>query len=265
VYIAIEKLLRKIPDDAKVMDLGGWNNIFPRANVVVDLLPYETRHNFTPEIPERFDRDHWIIADFCGYDFWKTIPDKAFDFITISHTLEDIRDPLYVCSQIIRCARAGYIEAPSKFLECSKPAGDALYSGFDHHRWIIEPMPDLAGLIFKAKLSWAHAGDYLGNDRRKLRMDYFHTFDGYFWSGSFRYVEHFQKGTVNEMADLEWYFKYVVREVHRNNILTLIPNSTSTADGRCLWVDEYELPSQYYARTGRMPLMYPQYLTTQTG
>jgi hypothetical protein len=32
--------------------------------------------------------------------------------VICSHTLEDIRDPLWVCSEMIRIGKAGYIELP---------------------------------------------------------------------------------------------------------------------------------------------------------
>lgn len=262
MHISRTVLLSRIPETARVLDLGGWERVFPRANVVVDLSPYETRKQRPDEGSERFTRDDWIIADFCSADFWQRIPDKGFDFITIGHTLEDIRDPLYVCQQMIRCSRAGYMEAPSKFLECSKDSATDACAGYSHHRWIIEPMPDLTGLIFKAKLHWAHVGDYLGDERRHMRRDYAHRFDGYFWKGSFRYVEHFPKGPVHESEDLKWYFANVVQPGgKRLNHIDLVPDSSSSQDGRCLWVNEYELPYQHEKRTGQRPPLYPQYVT----
>lgn len=260
MYIDFGLLLDRIPENARVLDLGGWNGVFPRANVVVDLLPFETRRQVVASYPERFSKDTWIINDFCSPSFWKTLKDKEFDFITIGHTLEDIRDPLYVCGQMIRCAHGGYIESPTKFYECSKENPEDTFAGYDHHRWIIEPMPDLRGLLFKAKLSWAHIGDYLGDKRRFMRRDYFHVFDGYFWSGSFEYIEHFAKGTALERADLEWYFENIVKpNRQRNNIIQLKPNAKSPQDGRCLWVTEYELPSEFFRRTGKSPPAYAQY------
>jgi hypothetical protein len=260
MFVEFSELLKRIPENAHVLDLGGWNHVFPRADVVADLLPYETRTKAELGYPERFTKDTWIIADFCAPTFWSTIKDKQFDFITIGHTLEDIRDPLYVCSQMIRCGKAGYIEAPSKFIECSKENTDSECAGFEHHRWIVEPMNTLDGLIFKAKLSWAHVGDYLGDERRAMRRDYFHVFDGYFWSGSFQYIEHFAKGLVLEKEDLQWFYANVVREnTKRRNLYDLTPNASSPQDGRCLWVTEYELPSEYEKRTGRKPTLYKQY------
>jgi hypothetical protein len=260
MYIDYNYLNSKIPDSALVLDLGGWDKVFPRANFVADLLPYKTRRNLHPDIPERFTCDTWIIADFCSPDFWENIKDKQFDFITIGHTLEDIRDPLYVCKQMIRCAKAGYIEAPSKFRECSKSSKDNIYSGYDHHRWIIEPNDDMSGLIFKAKLAFAHFGDYLTDSRRYMLNDYFHHFDGYFWDDSFSYYEHFSKGTNLEVQELKWFFEHTIKEKKlRENILTLKSGSKSIYDGKCLWVDDYKLNFEKFTETGEIPACYNRY------
>jgi len=245
MYIEIDKILAKIGPDSKVLDLGGWDKVFPRANVVVDINPYETRRNNYSHLEEHFTKDSWIIDDFCSHSFWDKIPDKSFDFITIGHTLEDIRDPLYVCSQMIRCGKGGYIESPSRMRECSKESADAHFSGFAHHRWIMEPMSDLTGIVFKAKLAWAHRLDFLGDDKRYLLGDYFHHFDGYFWEQSFRYIEHFPKGMELEEAELIWFFDNVVgKNLPRNNVFDLVKGSKHSDDGKCLYVNEYTLPSE---------------------
>lgn len=261
MYVDFDQLLKRIPAKARVLDLGGWERVFPRANVVVDLLPYETRKYIDKDIPEHFGKEDWIIADFCSPSFWEKIPDKSFDFVTIGHTLEDIRDPLYVCSQMIRCAHAGYIEAPSKIRELAKEKPSDVFSGYSHHRWLIEAMPDLTGLIFKAKLGWAHHGDYLGDGKRHLLNDYFHFFDGYFWKGSFKYIELYDKGPNLEAEDANWYFDNCINLTHeRRNLLDLVPDQSSVDDGKCIWVDDYLLPSEYAKRHGHAPEHYPRYV-----
>jgi len=260
MYLDFEVIMSRIKDGDKVLDLGGAERVFPRANVVVDLLPYERRKRVMADAEEHFTKDDWIIADFCSSAFWEKIPDKSFDFITIGHTLEDIRDPLYVCSQMIRCGKAGYIEAPSKFRELSKETSSDMLSGYTHHRWLIEPMSDLSGLIFKAKLGWAHHGDFLGDAKRHLLNDYFHHFDGYFWNGSFRYEEQFNKGPTKEIANAEWYFEnYVIEGRQRNNVLDLKSDQKSDTDGRCLWVTDYETEFEFYQRTGQKPETFDRY------
>lgn len=260
MLVDFDILLKEIKDSDRVLDLGGWERVFPRANTVVDLLPYESRKIQQGDMAERFTKDDWIVADFCSPLFWENVPDKSYDFITIGHTLEDIRDPLYVCSQMIRCGRAGYIEFPSLFRECSKSHADAPFPGYDHHRWLIEPDADLTGLIFKAKLPFVFATDYLGDENRFLMEDYFFQFDGVFWNGSFKYVEHFSKGTERESENLKFCFeKFVNKDARRNNILHLKKDQKSERDGKCLWVDEYKLPVEVYRETGEL-LTYPRYL-----
>ena len=39
--------------------------------------------------------------------------DKSFEVAVSSHTLEDIRDPLFLCAELNRVTKAGYIETPS--------------------------------------------------------------------------------------------------------------------------------------------------------
>jgi hypothetical protein len=243
MYIHIDRVLEHISPTDRVLDLGGWERVFPRANVVVDLQPYETRKIVYPDLPEQFNKDTWIQADFCSPAFWRTIPDKAFDFVIISHTLEDIRDPLYVCSEMIRCARGGYIEAPSKFRECAKVNASDPFSGYVHHRWIIEPTKDRSGLVFKAKLAWAHHEDYLGDSRRHLLASYAHHFNGYFWKESFSFIEHFPKGMRFEPKDLRYFYDTFPAQ-EPEYVFDLTPHSSHPDDGKCLWVDAYRLPSE---------------------
>ena len=66
---------------------------------------------------------------------WKEIPDKHFDFIICTHTLEDIRDPLFVIKQLGRVAKAGLICVPTRHTELS-PIQSKFYNGYSHHRWI---------------------------------------------------------------------------------------------------------------------------------
>jgi hypothetical protein len=55
-----------------------------------------------------------------------------------SHTLEDIRDPLRVCSEIIRVAKRRYIEVPSRVFEASRNREPGVPVGLCHHRWQVE-------------------------------------------------------------------------------------------------------------------------------
>lgn len=128
-----------LPDDALVLDVGGWAAPLPRADWVIDLLPYETRglyvHRAEPGT-ERFTADTWVQRDICGAEPWP-FRDDQFDFAVCSHTLEDVRDPLRVCEELCRVAKAGYVEVPAPVEELTFGLHGP-WVGWSHHHWITE-------------------------------------------------------------------------------------------------------------------------------
>src|SRR4051812_15068559 len=120
----IEKVLASIKPDDLVLDVGGWACPFNRANYVLDAEPYETRGFYEKNgltksqggEKEYFTKETWIQRDICNKTPWP-FADKQFDFCICSHILEDIRDPLYVSSELMRVSKRGYIEVPSRVLE----------------------------------------------------------------------------------------------------------------------------------------------------
>ena len=62
---------------------------------------------------------------------------RSVDFITCSHTLEDIRDPIWVCREMHTDRAAGYIETPSR-LEEQTAGVQGPWVGWGHHRWLVE-------------------------------------------------------------------------------------------------------------------------------
>lgn len=135
----VETVLSMIRPQDRVLDLGGWWKPFARADWVVDAMPYATRGPGGREGngPERFNEATWVQQDVCDR---KGLPfeDKAFDFSVCSHVLEDIRDPVFLCSEIIRISKAGYIECPSRFVEQCVGVESRNYCGYHHHRWFVE-------------------------------------------------------------------------------------------------------------------------------
>jgi hypothetical protein len=152
----VDAALRRIRPSDVVLDVGGWWKPFRRANYVVDLLPYETRGGggSIGLGPERFTKETWQQADIC--EIGLPFADGTFDFVYCGQTLEDIRDPIGVCRELCRVARAGYIEVPSLWVECCYDVdalpNSYLYPGYEKHRWLVEAKDD--GLLFIPKLSW---------------------------------------------------------------------------------------------------------------
>lgn len=146
---SLERILRELPDGAKVLDVGGWGKPLRRADVVIDQMPHATRglYGFDGEGPERFTERSWVIHDICSRDPWP-FTDDEFDFVVCSQTLEDLRDPVWVCSELVRVGKAGYIEVPSRLEEQSFGI-QGPWVGWGHHHWLVDVSPAKIEFVFK--------------------------------------------------------------------------------------------------------------------
>jgi hypothetical protein len=151
-----KRLSEKLPPKAKVLDVGGGAQPFPRADWVIDALAYEDRASLgrLDAGKERFGPDTWVQWDICDKRTWP-FEDNSFDYAVCSHLLEDVRDPIWVCAELNRVAKAGYVETPSRVIEQSRGAEHPLYAGFYHHRWLVEQ--DQQGLTFRFKPHSLHS------------------------------------------------------------------------------------------------------------
>jgi Methyltransferase domain len=133
-----QRILDRVGSADLVLDIGGWWRPFTRADWVMDIMPWETRGHYGHQgpLPERFDRDRWIQRDICDREPYP-FGDKEVDFVICSHTLEDVRDPVWVCAEMTRIAKAGYIEVPSRLEEQSYGV-QGPWAGWGHHRWLID-------------------------------------------------------------------------------------------------------------------------------
>ena len=153
------RIVEQLPDDALVLDVGGWGSPFERADWVLDLLPYETRGLYGYDratAVERFTAQTWIQRDICDHEPWP-FDDGQFDFAVCSQTLEDLRDPIWVCRELQRVARAGYIECPSREEEQSWGVHGA-WVGWSHHRWLVDVVESRLRFAFKPAV--LHARDH---------------------------------------------------------------------------------------------------------
>jgi methyltransferase family protein len=185
---SLERLARVIPDDALVLDVGGWIMPFTRADWVIDLMPYETRgqDGTQGEGPERFGAETWLQRDICGREPWP-FEDDQFDFAVCGHTLEDVRDPVRVCGELIRVARAGYIEVPSR-LEEQSYGFQGPWVGWGHHRWLVDVTENRIDFVLKHHvIHRPEANSFPLRFYRKLSED--EKAKPFWWEGSFEYGE----------------------------------------------------------------------------
>jgi hypothetical protein len=146
---SLERLLASVPDDALVLDIGGWGKPLSRADWVLDVMPYQTRgfYGHDGDGNERFSEQTWVQRDICAKEPYP-FRDKQFDFVVCSHTLEDVRDPIWVCEEINRIGKGGYVEVPSRLEEQSYGI-QGPWVGWGHHHWLVDISDETVRFTFK--------------------------------------------------------------------------------------------------------------------
>ncbi|MBA2764067.1 MAG: hypothetical protein H0U42_05185 [Thermoleophilaceae bacterium] len=139
------RILDSLRDSDVVLDIGGGAAPFARADWVIDILPFASRHVVAGE---RFTEATWIARDVCDREPLPFERD-SIGFVVCSHTLEDVRDPIWVCTEMMRIGKAGYIEVPSR-LEEQSIGVHGPWSGWSHHRWLIDVGPREIEFVHKS-------------------------------------------------------------------------------------------------------------------
>jgi hypothetical protein len=183
-----ERIEAMLDDDDLVLDVGGWASPWERADWVIDLMPYATRGLYGASDPaaERFGAETWVERDFCDREPWP-FADDQFAFAVCSHTLEDVRDPVFVCAELNRVARAGYLEVPSRLEEQSWGVIGP-YVGWSHHRWLVDVVPERIEFVAKPHVLHANPAFFLpAGVAATLSPE--ERIQSLFWSGGFDYRE----------------------------------------------------------------------------
>lgn len=175
----IDWLCNRLPDGARVLEIGPGTVPFARADVFVDFVDVDT-------VPK-----HKLIKCDVANDPLP-FPDKSFDFVVCRHTLEDMWNPFPICAEMSRVAKAGYVETPSPLAElCRGVDGSAPpYRGYHHHRFVVwndgEELKFVSKypLVEHMELDEAKLADVLKSGPR-----YWNTY--YLWSGEIK-VKHVQ-------------------------------------------------------------------------
>lgn len=122
----VEWVVRQVPAGGRVLEIGPGHVPFPLASVFVDW-------NHTPAMQGRDLHVLDINQDRLPFE------DGSFDFVYCRHVLEDIYNPLWVCREMQRVAKAGYIECPSPIAECARGVDGNFppWRGYHHHRYAV--------------------------------------------------------------------------------------------------------------------------------
>lgn len=146
-----QRILDRLADHDVVLDVGAGASPFERADWVLDLMAFEDRglYGYDPASAdgERFGPDTWVRRDMCDRTPWPFADDR-FDFAVCSHTLEDVRDPVWVCAELARVAKAGYVEVPSRLEEQSLGV-QGPWVGWGHHHWLCDVGDGRIDFVFK--------------------------------------------------------------------------------------------------------------------
>ena len=184
-----DRILELVADDDLVLDVGGAASPFPRADWVIDIVDYDDRGLYGPPPDpqaERFDASTWVRRDICAREQWP-FGDRQFDFAVCAQTLEDVRDPVWVCDELIRVAKAGYIEVPSR-LEEQSYGFQGPWVGWGHHHWLIDVADDEITFVFKHHVLHGRASDHFpGGFRDSLSPE--QQVQCLWWKDHFRYGE----------------------------------------------------------------------------
>jgi hypothetical protein len=205
IEINVPRVLGMIGPGDKVLDIGGCDRPFNRADFVMDMQPFERLERYMRGQgpgPARFSRDTWIQRDICDKNPYP-FGDKELDFVVCSHVLEDVRDPLWVCSEMVRIAKRGYLEVPSRVAE-STYGREPGQVGWTHHRWLIDIEPDAGRVRFMQKYHMIHSHWRFSVPVRYLRrLPEEKQVQWLFWDGAFAFEEVIYVTLGEISADLE--------------------------------------------------------------
>jgi hypothetical protein len=121
-----------------------------------------------------------VQRDPCARAPWP-FRDDQFDLAVCTATLETVRDPIWVCAELSRVARRGYVEVPTIEAELTIGAeGGGPWLGGEEHRWLVD--------VVDGELVFTHKPHSLHHDwrlrvqpRRRDQMEVSDRLIGLFW------------------------------------------------------------------------------------
>ncbi len=186
INIKTQKLISlHLKKHSKVLDVGGGKNPFNESTHIMDLsqLDNEKKKDLSYRLPN-FKTENYLVHDILDIPW--PYEDKFFDFSICSQTLEDLRDPIVVCKELIRVSKAGFISCPTRAQESNnkifnRSKIEKNLIGYYHHRWFVEIEDD--SLVF------IHKNDILYNNPNLKINKVGQKNLNFFWNNSFNFKE----------------------------------------------------------------------------
>jgi hypothetical protein len=116
--------------------------------------------------------------------------------------LEDIRDPIWVCSELVRVGKAGYIEVPSRLFESTRGVERPNTAGLSHHRWLIDIEGNEIRFLQKYHLIHSHWRYNLPKGHL-ASLPPVRAVQWLWWKDDFRFSEVTIHGLANQERELE--------------------------------------------------------------
>lgn len=147
---ALTRYLLQCGVSDKVIDVGAGSSHFPPAT---HLLDFNDVNEYPNKVSFKLDLDFERFPYDTGF----------FNFLYCRHTLEDIQNPQFAFSELVRVSKAGYVETPSPLAELTRGV-DALgaHRGYHHHRYIVWTEAATNTLFFLPKYPLIETGDMEG-------------------------------------------------------------------------------------------------------
>lgn len=102
-----DQLMRKIPREGVILDVGSGHEPLPQATILADRFLGGTKHRALP-----FQRDQRPVLQLDVHAL--PFANDSVDYLYCSHVLEHVDDPERACAELMRVGRAGYIETPTR-------------------------------------------------------------------------------------------------------------------------------------------------------
>jgi hypothetical protein len=131
-----------------------------------------------------------------------------------------------VCEELVRVARAGYVETPTAASELTRGIQSPHFCGWQHHRWLVEARD--GGLVFFAKPHHIHSPLWPAVRSPRLLTSTARDVLRFEWTGSFPAREEVRV----EEAEIDAYLMRVIDSSTRRDPLgTALRRLRTGADG----------------------------------